>query len=106
MRIRPMDRREVRGVARLRLRMLEELDELGGEDPGPLLEVTEAFLARRAGSGGQFTSVAEEAGRLTGIASLEVLERQPYSGNLSGREGYVLNVYVEPASRHPRGTPV
>ena len=54
---------------------------------------------RRLGSGGHFTSVAEEGGRLAGIASLDVFERLPYPGNLSGREGYVLNVYVEPASR-------
>jgi GNAT superfamily N-acetyltransferase len=41
----------------------------------------------------------EVARRLVAIASLEVLERLPYPGNLSGREGYVLNVCVEPASR-------
>jgi hypothetical protein len=79
--------------------MLEELDEMGGEDPQSLLEATEAFLARRLRSGGHFTSVAEEAGRPVGIASLEVFERLPYPANLSGREGYGLNVYVEPASR-------
>jgi GNAT superfamily N-acetyltransferase len=94
-----MGRREAREVARLRVRMLEELGEMGGEDPRTLVGATEAFLQRRIGSGGHFTSVAEEEGRLVGIASLEVFERLPYPGNLSGREGYVLNVYVEPASR-------
>lgn len=100
--VRPMDRREAREVARLRVRMLEELDEMGGEDPRALLAATEAFLERRVGSGAHFTSVAEEGGRLVGIASLEVFERLPYPGNLSGREGYVLNVYVEP-DRRKRG---
>jgi hypothetical protein len=99
MEMRPMDFGETREVARLRVRMLEELGELGGEEPRALIGPTEAFLARRLGSGGHFTSVAEEAGRLVGIASLEVFERLPYPGSLSGREGYVLNVYVEPASR-------
>jgi GNAT superfamily N-acetyltransferase len=94
-----MGRREAREVARLRVRMLEELGEMGGEDPRTLVGATEAFLQRRIGSGGHFTSVDEEEGRLVGIASLEVFERLPYPGNLSGREGYVLNVYVEPASR-------
>lgn len=97
--IRSMDPREAREIARLRVRMLEELDEMGGEDPRALVAATETFLARRLGSGGHFTSVAEEAGRLVGIASLEVFERLPYPGNLSGREGYVLNVYVEPDFR-------
>jgi GNAT superfamily N-acetyltransferase len=96
MEMRPMDFNEVRKVARLRVRILEEL---GGEDPRPLLEATEDFLTRRLGSGGHFTSVAEEEGRMVGIASLEVFERLPYPANLSVREGYVLNVYVEPASR-------
>lgn len=90
---------EVREVARLRVRMLEELGELCEENRRDLGGVTEAFLNRRLGSGGHFTSVAEEAGRLVGIASLEVFERLPYPGNLSGREGYVLNVYVEPDVR-------
>ena len=99
MEIRPMDPREAREVACLRVRMLEELDKMGGEDPRVLAGAIEAFLGRRLGSGGHFTSVAEGAGRLVGIASLEVFERLPYPGNHSGREGYVLNVYVEPASR-------
>lgn len=72
---------------------------MGGEDPRALLEATEAFLKRRLGSGGHFTSVTEEQGRLVGIASLEVFERLPHPGNLSGREGYMLNVYVEPSER-------
>ena len=93
--IRPMERREAREVARLRVRMLEELGEMGGDDPRTLVQVTEAYLNRRLGSGGHFTSVAEEQGRLVGIASLEIFERLPYPGNLSGREGYLLNVYVE-----------
>ena len=102
MEIRQMDRRETREVARLRARMLEEFEELGemgGEDPRTLVGATEAFVERRLGSGSHFTSVAEEANRLLGVASLEVFETLPYPGNLSGREGYVLNVYVEPTER-------
>jgi len=99
MEIRQMDRRETREVARLRARMLEELGEMGGEDPRTLVGATEAFVERRLGSGSHFTSVAEEANRLLGVASLEVFETLPYPGNLSGREGYVLNVYVEPTER-------
>lgn len=95
-----MDPGEARRVARLRARMLEELGEMGGEDPQTLVGATEDFLDRRLGSGAHFTSVAEEAGRLAGMASLEVFERLPYPGNLSGREGYLLNVYVQPASRN------
>jgi hypothetical protein len=74
MEIRPMDRCEGREVARLRVRMLEEL---GGEDPGPLLDATGAFLDRRLDSGRHFTSVAEDEGRLVGIASLEGFESLP-----------------------------
>lgn len=57
-----MGRREAREVARLRVRMLEELGEMGGEDPRTLVGDTEAFLQRRIGSGGHFTSVAEADG--------------------------------------------
>ena len=49
--IRPMERREAREVARLRVRMLEELGEMGGDDPRTLVQVTEAYLNRRLGSG-------------------------------------------------------
>jgi hypothetical protein len=67
-----------------------------GRENGTLRDVTRSFLDRR-GTGRHFTSVAEELGRLVGIASLEVFERLPYPANLSGKEGYVLNVHVEPA---------
>jgi hypothetical protein len=60
--VRPMGRREAREVARLRVRMLEELGEMGGEDPRTLVGATEAFLQRRIGSGRHFTSVAEADG--------------------------------------------
>lgn len=94
-----MNSREVREVARLRVCMLKELDEVDAKNPQILQDAIETFLNRRLGSGGHFTSVAEETGCLVGMASLEVFERLPYPGNLSGREGYVLNVYVEPAAR-------
>jgi GNAT superfamily N-acetyltransferase len=68
---------------------------MGGDNPRTLVQVTEAYPNRRLDSGGHFTSVAEEQGRLVRIASLEIFERLPYPGNLSGREGYLLNVYVE-----------
>lgn len=36
---------------------------------------------------------------MVAIAAMCIFSRIPYAGNLSGKEGYVLNVYTEPAFR-------
>jgi GNAT superfamily N-acetyltransferase len=98
-----MKREHVEMVTELRMALLSELGELSSEEEmEPLRRATRQFLARQPTTGRHFTSIAEEAGKLVGIASLEVFERLPYPGNLSGREGYVLNVYAEPAYRNQR----
>jgi hypothetical protein len=61
--VRPVDPHEAWEVARLRVRMLKELNEMGGEDPRTLADATVAYLSRRLGAGGHCASVAEEAGR-------------------------------------------
>ena len=96
MRIGTMKQEHIEMVTELRMALLSELGELSSEEEmEPLRRATRQFLARQPTTGRHFTSIAEEAGKLVGIASLEVFERLPYPGNLSGREGYVLNVYVE-----------
>ncbi len=42
--VRPIDPHEAWEVARLRVRMLKELNEMGGEDPRTLADATEAYL--------------------------------------------------------------
>ena len=84
----------------MRVELFNELGRLPeGHDGEPVRAAIRSFLERRLRSGGHFTSVAEEDGRIVGIGSLEVFERLPYPGNLSGKEGYVLNIYVEPPAR-------
>ena len=103
MRIGTMKQEHIEMVTELRMALLSELGELSSEEEmEPLRRATRRFLERPPETGRHFTCIAEEAGKLVGIASLEVFERLPYPGNLSGREGYVLNVYVEPAFRNQR----
>ena len=100
MRVRPMRGEDIGRVADLRIDLFEELDALPeGNDTEPVREAIRSFLERRLRSGGHFTSIVEEDGHILGVGSLEVFERLPYAGNLSGKEGYVLNIYVEPSAR-------
>ena len=100
---RPMARSDIGRVAELRLALLGDL-EATGEDLSSLRRAICSYLERRLGSGGHFTVVAERREGVVGVGSLEVFERLPHPGNLGGKEGYVLNVLVEPGARG-RGWP-
>ena len=95
-----MIRQDIGGVADLRLRLLDHLGATGPEQGLRLLQRSScSFLERQPGSGRHFGVVAEGRTGVVGMGSLETLERLPHPRNLSGKESYALNVYVEPEAR-------
>jgi GNAT superfamily N-acetyltransferase len=95
-----MIRQDIGRIADLRLRLLDDLGATGPEQGLRLLQRSGcSFLERQPGSGRHFGVVAEGQTGVVGMGSLETLERLPHPRNLSGKEGYALNVYVEPEAR-------
>jgi GNAT superfamily N-acetyltransferase len=95
-----MARQDIGRVSDLRLRLLDDLGAAGpGQDLRPLRRSVCSFLERQLGSGRHFSVVAEEREGVVGVGSLEIFERLPHPENLTGKEGYLLNVYVEPEAR-------
>lgn len=90
---------EVAILAQLRVRFLRELDLLTRAQEPALIQATEEYL-RKALPAGEFVAfVAEVDGQVVGTGSLLPSQRPPAMDNLSGREGYVLNMWTEPAYR-------
>ncbi len=95
-----MIRQDIGRVADLRLRLLDDLGATGPEQDSQLLRRSVcSFMERQLGSGRHFSVVAEGWMGVVGMGDLEIFERLPHPRNLSGKEGYVLNVYVEPEAR-------
>jgi GNAT superfamily N-acetyltransferase len=95
-----MIRQDIGRIADLRLRLLDDLGATGPEQGLRLLQRSGcSFLERQPGSGRHFGVVAEGWTGVVGMGDLETLERLPHPRNLSGKEGYALNVYVEPEAR-------
>jgi hypothetical protein len=95
-----MIRQDTGWVADLRFRLLDHLGATGPEQGLRLLRRSGcSFLERQPGSGRHFGVVAEGRTGAVGMGSLETLERLPHPRNLSGKEGYALNVYVELEAR-------
>lgn len=87
-------------VAELRLRFLAEHR---GIDAGHLPEAfrvaTVEFLRRHADSRTSRSWLAELDGVVVGVVTMLLLDLAPRPEDISGREGYIINMYVAPAHR-------
>ena len=81
---------------------LEMFREMGWTDEARLAELAPAYdaYAREHLEAGDFSGwVAEEAGRTVGVVGLLWERVPPTVRNLTGRQAYVLSLYVEPEAR-------
>lgn len=88
---------DVPELIRLRLALMGTFGPV--ERPEALAESTVDYLERALADGSFAAVVAEVDGRLVASSGLCVLHRLPVPDNPSGLEGYVLNMYTEPAWR-------
>lgn len=100
MRIRRAQQGDEAALTRLRLALFVEEGDLAsaGEDPA-LARVLADYFAQTLADGACLHWVADAQGEVVGAGSLALFCRPPYPGNLTGREGYLLNMFVLPAWR-------
>ena len=87
-------------LVQLRLDLMREVGSLKvGVDEAALTRATRKYFVDKLPKGEFLAWVAEVDGRLVGISGLILFERPPTADNLSGQEGYVLNMYTVPEWR-------
>jgi ribosomal protein S18 acetylase RimI-like enzyme len=100
MRIRRAGAHDLALVSRMRLAFLA--DHRGVEPssfPPDFADRTRRFLELRHRSGNLQSWIAEEDRRCVGIVSMLILDMPPRPDEPRTREGYVVNMYVDPADR-------
>ncbi len=98
--IRRADLDDLDAVVKLRLELLREVGNLRRDAPAArLAEATRRYLADKMPKGEFAAWVAEVDDEIVGISGLVITERPPLADNLSGVEGYVLNMYTIPECR-------
>lgn len=91
-------------VAHLRLRFLADHRGVDVASFDPSFRTgTEDFLRRRHDAGTARSWLADDEGRAVGVVTLLVLDLAPRPGDVNGLDGYVVNLWVDPAERR-RGT--
>lgn len=98
--IRRADLDDLDAVVKLRLELLREVGNLRSDArSAPLTEATRRYLADKMPKGEFAAWVAEVDGEIVAISGVVITERPPLADNLSGLEGYVLNMYTIPDHR-------
>lgn len=86
----------------LRKQLFAELDEIDpNADLSELESATKRYYLTHIGKDLISWGILCE-NEIVAIGSLCLFERIPYQQNLSGREGYILNIYTAPAFRNRR----
>ncbi|MCD5501790.1 GNAT family N-acetyltransferase [Lactobacillus delbrueckii] len=84
---------------RLRKELFKELGEVAeSEDLSALEEATKQYFLAHIGQDMVSWGMLED-GKLAATGSFCLFSRIPYSENLTGQEGYILNIYTSPKSR-------
>ncbi len=84
---------------KLRLQLFEELGEISSiKDIHALEEATKTYYGTHINKD-LISWCIKSDHEIVAIASLCLFNRIPYEGNLTGLEGYILNVYTVPAYR-------
>ncbi|GHW01849.1 hypothetical protein lacNasYZ03_15360 [Lactobacillus nasalidis] len=84
---------------RLRKELFTELGEVSPDDDlSDLEEASKQYFTAHVNQDLLCWGVTEE-GNLAATGSLCLFSRIPYAGNLTGIEGYILNIYTSPRSR-------
>lgn len=95
-----LDEKSVNEFWRLRMELLQELKELDEKTDTLALETaTKQYYLSHINKDLISWGIAHD-NKLAAIGSLCLFERIPYRENLSGLEGYILNIYTSPAFRN------
>ncbi|MDY7040580.1 MAG: GNAT family N-acetyltransferase [Chloroflexota bacterium] len=87
-------------LTKLRLDLLREVGNLKDDDDAlALAQANRQYFAAKIPSGEFVAWVAEVDGQIVAISGLVFFERPPIANNLSGLEGYILNMYTVPEWR-------
>lgn len=98
MNIRQARAADIPALVRLRMALFCEVGELISPDAAPsLFHATLDYLTRASEEGSALSWVAEFDHQIVAAGTLALFVRPPYSGNLAGREAYLLNMYTLPA---------
>lgn len=98
--VRQAEAQDLEVVAGLRLKFLAAHRGVGvASFPADFVQQTRAFLLRHAAADSICSWLAETDGELTGGVSMLILDLAPRPEDNSGREGYIINMYVDPAYR-------
>ncbi len=81
----------------LRLQFLREIN--AGDEPAGLPAATEQYFARALADGSFVAWVAVEGDTVAATSGLSFQELAPNWSNPTGKVGYILNMYTEPARR-------
>ena len=99
-RIRQANINDLDELVQLRIDLMREVGSLKeGVDEAALETATRRYFVEKLPKGGFLAWVAEADGRVVGISGLILFDRPPTADNLSGLEGYVLNMYTMPEWR-------
>lgn len=94
-----LDEKSVDEFCRLRMELLEELDEVHKDmDISELKSATRQYYLSHINKDLISWGIFQKE-KLASIGSLCLFTRIPYQENLSGLEGYILNIYTSPQFR-------
>lgn len=97
--IRKANLSDIHEIIDLRIALLREVGNLKNcDDPSELIDANYRFFAEKMPQNSCLVWVAD-AGRLVSLNTLIRIEKPPVLGNLTGVEGYILNVYTLPQWR-------
>ena len=87
-------------VAEMRLHFLAEHRGVNAAQfPVAFKNTTREFLRRQGELGTSRSWLAERGGIAVGVVSMLLLDLAPRPEDISGRDGYIINMYVEPGHR-------
>ncbi len=101
--LRRAELRDLDVLVEMRIALLREVGNLSGDSSQSelrsLVEAHRNYFRSNLATGQYIGFAAEVKGRIVGTGGLVLLERPPYKGNLTGLEGYLMNVYTVPEWR-------
>lgn len=87
-------------LVELRMQLFQELGEINDIKPNAdLRDATARHFAQSFEDHRTVSWLAEDQDRKIGCGSIVEFVRPPYAGNLTGREAYLLNMYIVPDRR-------
>ena len=101
--LRRAELRDLDVLVEMRIALLREVGNLSGDSSQSelrsLVEAHRNYFSSNLATGQYFGFAAEVEDRIVGTGGLVLLARPPYKGNLTGLEGYLMNVYTVPEWR-------